>query len=128
MDVFLVIGIGFLAFVGIALFIVLWEARRSGRMVSEWAEEHGYEVLEKRQPLINLGPSPWEDPQGRAFYRVTIRDAGAKTRGGWFSCGLWPPGPHFNKVEMRWNAGESPDAAIQYGPEEEGVWPPPPTL
>jgi len=122
------IGLGFLILTGLALVVIFWEARRSGRMISQWAADHKYEVLEKKQPFVNLGPFRRDKPAGRTFYRVTVRDAEGQARGGWISCGVWWPGPHTNRVVMRWNAGEAPEAASRFRQAEDGVWPPPPAL
>lgn len=127
MDPFMVIAIGFLLFFGLALFLIFWQARRSSKMIDDWADEHGFEVVEKKQPLINLGPFRWENPHGRTFYQITARDDQGQEHGGWVCCGAEWLGLFSNKVEVRWDTGEPPQAAPFSSQVDEGVWPPPPT-
>ncbi len=115
MDLFLIIVIGVLLFLGLALCGIFWEAHRSGEMISRWADAHGYEVIEKKAPIINLGPFRWENPRGRTFYHVTVRDSEGQTRAGWVSCGAEWLGLFSDKVEVRWDAGEPPPATPQLG-------------
>lgn len=126
MDPFIVSAVGFLLFLGLALCRIFWQAHRSGEMISKWAVAHGYEVVEKKQPLVNLGPFRWENPRGRTFYHVTIRNGEGQTRSGWVSCGAEWLGLLSTKVEVRWDAGEPPSATPQLRQVDEGVWPPPP--
>jgi len=125
MDPFIIIAIGFLLLFGLALCGIFWEAHRSGRMISHWANAHSYEIIEKKQPLVNLGPFRWENPHGRTFYRVVVRDSEGREHGGWVCCGIEWLGLLASRVEVRWDAG-GPSAVAHPRGAEEGVWPPPP--
>ena len=125
MDPFVIILVGFLLLVVVALAAIFWESRRSSRMITDWAEELGYTVLAKKQPLVNLGPFRWENPHGRTFYHVTVRDSLGQEHGGWVCCGAEWLGLFSNRVEVRWDNGE-PQAAPRPNQVDEGVWPPPP--
>jgi len=126
MDPFIIIAIGFLLLFGLALCGIFWEAHRSGRMISHWANAHGYEIIEKKQPLVNLGPFRWENPHGRTFYQITVRGSQGQECTGWISCGAEWLGLFSNKVEVRGDAGEPPQTASGSWQVNEGVWPPPP--
>ena len=125
MDPFIIIAIGLSVFLGVSLCLILWQARRSSKMISGWAAEHGYTVIEKKQPLVNLGPFRWENPHGRTFYRVVVRDSEGREHGGWVCCGAEWLGLFSNRVEVRWDVGE-PSALPNPGAGD-GVWPSPPT-
>ena len=116
MDPFIIIAIGLSLFIGIALVTIFWESQRSSKMIFKWAKEHGYEVVEKKQPLVNLGPFRWENPRGRTFYHLTVRDSRGQTHSGWISCGAEWLGLISNRVEVRWDAGEPPQAASNLEP------------
>ena len=94
-------------------------------MIRAWADEHGYTIIEKKQPLVNLGPFRWENPHGRTFYRVVVRDGEGREHGGWVCCGAEWLGLFSNRVEVRWDAGEP--SALSNSGAEESVWPPAPT-
>ncbi len=112
MDPFVIIGIGLLCFFCAVLAGIFWEAWRSGRMIQEWADEHGYTILGKKQPLVNLGPFRWEKPQGRTFYHVTVRDGKGHTHDGWICCGSKGFGLLSNKIEIRWDNVEPPVTSV----------------
>ena len=124
MDPFIIIAIGLSVFLGLSLCLIVWQARRSSRMIAGRADEHDYTVLEKKQPIVNLGPFRWENPHGRTFYRVVVRDGGGREHRGWVCCGAEWLGLFSNRVEVRWDAAETP-VAPNPGVEE-GVWRPPP--
>ena len=126
MDLFIDIAAGLALLVGAGLVVVFWQARRSSKMIDGWADEHGYEVTENKQPLINLGPFRWENPHGRTFYRVVVRDSEGWEHGGWVCCGIEWLGLLASRVEVRWDAGGPSSAVAHPGGAEEGVWPPPP--
>jgi hypothetical protein len=126
MGLFIILVLGVLVFLGLALCGVFWEAHRSGEMISRWAADQGYEVIEKKAPIINLGPFRWENPRGRTFYHITVRDSEGQTRAGWVSCGAEWLGLLSNKVVIRWDEGEARSAPPRLRQVDEGVWPPPP--
>ena len=127
MDPFVIIPIGFAILIGLILCGSFWGLHRSSIMVSNWAEAHGYHVVEKKQPLINLGPYRWENPRGRTFYYITVRSRDGQIHRGWVSCGVEYLGLFVNKVEVRWDKSGPLEVPLKASPLDEGVWPPPPT-
>ena len=81
-------------------------AKRSSAMIRKWACGHGYEVLTKMQPLLNLGPFRWENPRGRTFGLLAVRGSQCKEYGVWICCGAEYLGLFSNKVEVRWISDE----------------------
>ena len=126
MDFFALLVIGVLLFLGLAFYGIWWEAHRSSEMILRWAADHGYEVIAKKAPVINLGPFRWENPRGRTFYHITVRDNTGQACSGWLSCGAEWWGLLSNRVEIRWDEGKSLTTP-QFRQADEGVWPPPPT-
>jgi hypothetical protein len=106
MDIFAIILISLLLFVGMALTTIFIEAKRSGAMIDKWAYDYGFEVLTKKQPLLNLGPFRWENPHGRTFYLIEVRDGNGTEYTAWICCGAMYLGLFSNKVEVRWISGE----------------------
>ena len=125
MDPFVITGIGLLCFFCAVLAGIFWEAWRSGKMIQEWADEHGYTILGKKQPLVNLGPFRWENPRGRTFYHITVCSRDGQIHRGWISGGVEYLGLFVNRVEIRWDADEPPDVSVPIAPGTT-VWLPPP--
>lgn len=127
MDPLVIIPVGFAILIGLILCGIFWESRRSSAMISNWAETHGYQVVEKKQPLINLGPYRWENPRGRSFYSITVRSRDGQIHRGWVSCGVEYLGLFVNRIEICWDKSGPLEAASETSPVDESVWPPPPT-
>jgi hypothetical protein len=98
----------------IALFVTIfrWFFRRSGSILESWANQNGFEMLEKhaRYPPFFAGPFKfWTTSRNQVVYRFKVRDAAGNDQSGWARCGSFWGGVFFSdKIEIRWDETKSP--------------------
>ncbi len=107
-DVVLPIIVGSVA---IAVFVTVfwWFDRRSKVILQKWAEEHGFEITQKKQRyLIFTGPFKfWTNSRNQIIYYFTVRGRDGHERSGWARCGSYFGGVLFSdKIEVRWDEHE----------------------
>jgi len=101
MDFTFVLVIGpVLAFV-IAIFF--WHYGRSSAILQKWADDNGYEILEKELRHFFKGPFFFTASKNQTVYRVTVRDKAGLERSGWVVCGGWWLGMLSDHVKVRWD-------------------------
>jgi hypothetical protein len=107
-DVVLPIIVGSVA---ITLFVTVfwWFDRRSKVILKKWADEHGFEITQKKQRyMIFTGPFKfWTNSRNQIIYYLTVRDRDGHERSGWARCGSYFGGVFFSdKIEVRWDEHE----------------------
>jgi hypothetical protein len=83
-----------------------WFDRRSKIILKKWADENGFDIVEKRQRyMFFTGPFRfWTNGRNQVVYFLRIRDRGGHERSGWARCGAYFGGVFFsNKIEIRWD-------------------------
>lgn len=91
------------AFVILAVLILVWTFRRSGRMVERWAQEKGYEVIEKRWLMLGGRAFWWRKSKSHMVYYVTVRDPEGRIRSAYVRCGSWLLGLLSDHVTVEWD-------------------------
>jgi hypothetical protein len=107
-DVVLPIIVGSL---GITVFVTVfwWFDRRSKVILQKWADEHGFEITQKKQRyMFFTGPFKfWTNSRNQIIYYLTVRDRDGHERSGWARCGSYLGGVFFSdKIEVRWDEHE----------------------
>jgi hypothetical protein len=95
----------------IAFFVTVfwWFDRRSKIILKKWADENGFEIVEKKQRyMIFTGPFKfWTNSRNQIIYCLTVRDREGHERSGWARCGSYLGGVFFSdKIEVRWDEHE----------------------
>ena len=89
----LTFGVGLLRFVRF----------RSRAILRKWADESGFEILERKQEFLVSGPFKWSSNNQTIFY-LRVRGRDGCERSCWARCGSFFDGVLFsNKIEIRWN-------------------------
>ncbi len=87
-----------------------WHFARSSSILRRWADENGYEILEKSYRHFFRGPFFFRTTKEQTVYRVTVRDKAGNVRTGWVACGSWWLGLWSNQARVRWD--EPPQPAV----------------
>lgn len=87
--------LGLIVLLGVFLY---FHITRSRKLVNQWADEHGYELLVAQHSWFLRGPYFWSS-RGQVIYRVQVRDELGHVRDGWVRCGSWFAGVMSDKVE-----------------------------
>ena len=92
----------------IAMFITLfwWFDRRSKVILKKWADENGFDIVEKKQRyMFFAGPFKfWTTSRNQIIYWFRVRDRAGQERSGWARCGSFWGGVFFSdKIEIRWD-------------------------
>lgn len=80
-----------------------WHFSRSSAILEKWADENGYEILEKSYRYFFRGPFFFRATKDQAVYRVTVRDKAGNVESGWVACGSWLLGLWSNQAKVRWD-------------------------
>ena len=95
-----------LVYTAIAILMVVsmtYSSNRSRRILQEWADENGYQLLNAKYAYFFKGPFFWTSSKSQTVYRVQVRDADGRTRNGWLRCGSWMLGLWSNQTQVRWD-------------------------
>jgi hypothetical protein len=90
------------------IFVFRWHFARSAAILTKWADENGYEILEKSYRHFCKGPFFFTTTSHQTVYRVTVRDKAGNVETGWVACGSWWWGLLSDQAQVRWD--ESPQA------------------
>lgn len=90
------------------IFAFRWHFARSAAILKKWADENGYEILEKSYCHFFKGPFFFRTTNHQAVYRVTVRDERGNVGTGWVACGSWWWGLLSDQAHARWD--EAPEA------------------
>ena len=66
-----------------------WHFARSAPILQDWADENGFEILEKSYRHFFKGPFFFRASRHQTVYRVTVRDKAGQVGTGWVACGSW---------------------------------------
>ncbi len=75
---------------------------RSQQILSQWAADNGYQILELHPKIFNRGPVFWSTKM-QAIHRITVQNAQGKQRSGWVRYGNALQGVLSDKVEVKWD-------------------------
>jgi hypothetical protein len=82
--------------------MVWWSYARSRSILSQWAKDHSYEILESEYRFFLRGPFFWFTAKSQTVFFVKIRDPDGNIRTGWVRCGGWWLGLLSEKAEVKW--------------------------
>jgi len=97
-----------LAFGTILFLSMRWHFSRSSAILEKWANENGFEILEKSYRQFLRGPFFFRASKHQTVYRVTVRDKAGQVGTGWVACGSWWWGLCSDQATVRWD--EAPQA------------------
>jgi hypothetical protein len=75
---------------------------RSEAILTKWAYENRYQLLEVQPKVFNRGPFIWAS-KSQIIFRVAVEDAEGIQRSGWVKCGSYWGGIFENKVDVKWD-------------------------
>ena len=75
---------------------------RSEEILTKWAYENGYQLLDIQPKILNRGPFIWAS-KSQLIFRVAVEDAEGTQRTGWVKCGSYMGGIFNDKVEVKWD-------------------------
>jgi hypothetical protein len=80
-----------------------WRFSRSRALLHEWADEHGFRLIDYEYRWLVRGPFFWTTSKSQTVYRVTVEDGRGSIRKGWVRCGTWLAGLWSRQVDVRWD-------------------------
>lgn len=83
--------------------ILYWHARRSAEILQKWADDNGFEILEKSSRTFLTGPFFFRASHKQTVYRVTVGTKTGEVRTGWVACGSYWWGLCLNQAQVRWD-------------------------
>ena len=96
------ISVLFIIVAGLGFGVFTLMKTRSEQILSKWATENGYQILELQPKIINRGPFFWSSKM-QAIHRITVQDAEGTQLSGWVRCGSILQGVLSDKVEVKWD-------------------------
>jgi hypothetical protein len=87
-----------------------WHFARSAAILNKWADENGFEILERSYRHFFRGPFFFRTTEHQAVYRVTVRDEESNVRTGWVACGSWWWGLCSDQAKVRWDVNSQATA------------------
>lgn len=94
---------GIFLFVAFIVAMMAFHFSRATSILEQWAEENGYEILDRERRLMWFGPFWWRKGKGQEVYYVTIRTPEGQVRRGWVRCGGWFLGILSNEAVVEWD-------------------------
>jgi hypothetical protein len=85
------------------VFYFRWHFTRSAAILEKWADENGYEILERSYRWFFRGPFFFRTSKGQTVYRVTVRDKAGNVQTGWVACGSWWWGLLSDQARVIWD-------------------------
>jgi hypothetical protein len=81
------------AVLAVAIVVVLWitwSISRSKAILDRWAQQNGYDIVQREHRLFRRGPFWWRTHDGQTVYYVVVHDRQGHTRRAWVRCGsMW---------------------------------------
>jgi hypothetical protein len=90
------------ACIAIIILIYIWEFKRSGEILQQWADENDFEIIHREYRTTFRGPFSWTTTKSQTVYFVQVCDRNGRERSGWVRCGSWFWGLSSNTAEVRW--------------------------
>jgi hypothetical protein len=88
-----------------------WHFARAAAILQQWADENGYEILERSYCHFFRGPFFFRTTKDQVVYRVTVRDKAGNVGTGWVACGSWWLGLWSNQAKVSWDQAPQATAA-----------------
>ena len=82
---------------------VFWHYGRSSAILQKWADDNGFQILEKELRHLFKGPFFFTASKNQTVYRVTVSDKAGQERSGWVVCGGWWLGMLSDHAKVRWD-------------------------
>ena len=89
--------------VGVIVASYAWHLSLWRSVLERWAEDNGFEILERKNRFFFRGPFSWTTARGQMVYRVRVRDSHGNERTGWVKCGGWFWGLMSDNPEVWWD-------------------------
>ena len=89
-------------FLALTVWGFVWHFSRSRSILENWADQNGYQILERDYRNFFKGPFFWVCSRQQTVYHVKVRDREGRVRSGWVRCGGWFTGLWSDKAEVRW--------------------------
>jgi hypothetical protein len=96
----------------VAAFLIMitrWHYRRSAAILQKWADDNGYQIVEKELRHFFKGPFFFTASKHQTVYRVTVCDEAGQERSGWVVCGGWWLGMWTDHAKVRWDEVPQPE-------------------
>ena len=98
---------------GLVLVIIIgtirWHYGRSAAILQKWADDDGYQIVEKELRHFFKGPFFFTASKNQTVYRVTVIDKAGQERSGWVKCGGWWFGMWTDQAKVRWDEVPQPE-------------------
>jgi hypothetical protein len=108
--VFALVAISFgITFVTLVILLVRWHYLRCGRIVNQWAESNGYELLSVERRLLCPASFFWTLNRWKQVYFVKVRKPDGEIQCGWVRCGDFILPTFADSIEVCWD--DSPPSA-----------------
>jgi hypothetical protein len=88
----------------VAAAVVWWNYRRSNEILTRWAAQNGFRILQADMRYLMKGPFTWSAGKGQRVFHVEVMDNQGVRRTGWVRCGSWWWGLFSDQVEVRWDS------------------------
>jgi hypothetical protein len=75
---------------------------RSEAILTRWAHDNGYQILDAQPKVFNRGPFIWAS-KFQSIFRVAVEDSEGIQRTGWLKCGSDWGGIVSDKAEVKWD-------------------------
>ena len=96
------LSILFIVVAGLGFGVFTLMKTRSEQILSKWANENGYQILDLQPKVINRGPF-FLSSKMQTIHRITVQDAEGTQLSGWVRCGNFLQGVFSDKVEVKWD-------------------------
>jgi hypothetical protein len=93
----------FAVIVVLAILSMVWRFRRADSLLLQWADRHGYRIINQEYRSFLKGPFFWTSSKGQMVYYVTVKDSEGNIRRGWVRCGGWFIGMLSDHVDVSWD-------------------------
>ena len=96
------LSILFIVVAGLGFGVFTLMKTRSEQILSKWANENGYQILDLQPKVINRGPF-FLSSKMQAIHRIIVQDAEGIQHSGWVKCGNFLQGVFSDEVEVKWD-------------------------
>jgi hypothetical protein len=79
-----------------------WTLSRSRQMLTRWALENQYRLLNTELRELRRGPFLWTSSKGQIIYHIVVRTSDGQIQRGWVRCGSFLWGVSDERVEVMW--------------------------
>jgi hypothetical protein len=95
-----------LVFLGLAVLVAVmarWQHFRADRILKQWAQETGIEIVSAEKRYLRLGPF-FVSTRGQFVFRIVVKDQAGMQRTGWLRVGGLITGVFSDRAEVKWDS------------------------